>query len=154
MKSILILLAGMVSVALGQITQDEFLDPADFGATETISFPVIDSRDAEIFPDPAGKTDTFDVDLDSKMMVRRGYRVQLIATQEIDVAEEVEARAVDLFGDDVYIVFESPNYKVRVGNFLSVKEAEVFIRTARQNGFPRAWSVPSDVVVLNTNSRY
>ena len=42
-----------------------------------------------------------------------------------------------------YIIFELPNYKLRVGNFLNRKEAENFQKKIVRLGYRTAWVVPT-----------
>ena len=43
----------------------------------------------------------------------------------------------------IYIIFELPNYKLRVGNFLNRKEAESFQKKIVRLGYRTAWVVPT-----------
>jgi len=137
---------------LAKTPQEEFLDPMLLGMPETIRHSSFSTEDEKmVFRE---ETDSFRIDINSEKMVRHGFRIQLAATPSLAQAEELERRALDIFGNEVYLVFESPNYKVRVGNFLTTRDAEDLIRLARLNGFPRAWTVPSDIIINNLNRRY
>jgi len=76
----------------------------------------------------------------------QGFRVQLLATTDEKMAREEKKKAVFKFEDKVYLIFEAPMYKVRVGNCLTRKEAEVLKNIAVRQGFSDAWIVPSLVV--------
>jgi cell division protein FtsN len=54
-----------------------------------------------------------------------GYRVQVLSTDDIDEANRVRAEVYEkATRKEVYIIFEPPFYKVKVGDFTSKAEAE------------------------------
>lgn len=54
-----------------------------------------------------------------------GYRVQVLSTDDIDEANRVRAEIYEKAArKEVYIIFEPPFYKVKVGDFTSKAEAE------------------------------
>ncbi|MCR4438847.1 MAG: SPOR domain-containing protein [bacterium] len=71
----------------------------------------------------------------------QGYRVQIISTPFEEVAREVRKEAVLKFEEPVYMVFDAPYYKVRVGDCLSRFEAEELQQKAIEKGFGQAWVV-------------
>ena len=50
---------------------------------------------------------------------------------------------VKIINEQIYIIFELPNYKLRVGNFLNRKEAENFQKKIVRLGYRTAWVVPT-----------
>ena len=49
-----------------------------------------------------------------------GYRIQVLATTSLTTAKETKASFLQLYEDyKVSIVFEAPNYKVRIGNYVN-----------------------------------
>lgn len=75
-----------------------------------------------------------------------GYRVQILTTQDLSEAIGVKAKADSLLPNyNVYIVYDSPYYKVRVGNFRARYEAAQAVSFIAAHGFPNAWSVPDNV---------
>lgn len=48
-----------------------------------------------------------------------------------------------LIDQKVYIIFELPNYKLRVGDFINRKEAENIQKKIVQLGYRTAWVVPT-----------
>lgn len=75
-----------------------------------------------------------------------GYRVQIIATRSSTKADDLKAALIQKTSLPVYISFESPNYKVRVGNYLTRKEADKAQKTIRSLGYKTAWVVQSRVI--------
>ena len=57
----------------------------------------------------------------------KGYRIQVLSTNKREDAFKVKADLMAAFPDQKsYIIFQSPNFKVRIGNFLKRSEAESF----------------------------
>jgi hypothetical protein len=77
-----------------------------------------------------------------------GFRVQLFATQDIEKAtlekKEVEFAFAEA-GVEVYIEFDSPMYKVRLGDCTTREEAEQLRELARSKGYPTSWIVKTKV---------
>lgn len=75
-----------------------------------------------------------------------GFRVQILTTQTLDKAIRVKAEADSLLPNyNVYIVYDSPYYKVRIGNFRARYEANQAVTYIAGHGFPSAWLVPDNV---------
>ncbi len=75
-----------------------------------------------------------------------GFRVQILTTQTLDKAIKVKAEADSLLPNyNVYIVYDSPYYKVRVGNYRARYEANQAVTYIAEHGFPGAWLVPDNV---------
>ena len=57
----------------------------------------------------------------------KGFRVQVISTSNREDAFKAKADLIAKFPDQKsYIIFQSPNFKVRIGNFLKRDDAENF----------------------------
>lgn len=57
----------------------------------------------------------------------KGYRIQVLSTRSRDDAYKAKAMLLKNFGDEKsYVLFQSPNFKVRVGNFAEKADAEKF----------------------------
>jgi len=80
-------------------------------------------------------------------IVRPGYRVQIFASSGVDAARMVEKEALELFPDGVYLSYDPPNYKIRVGNCLTRKEADILLRKAKSLRYRDAWVIRDNVVV-------
>lgn len=52
-----------------------------------------------------------------------GYRIQIYSGNSLSDAKTQKADFLKLFEIQAYIIFESPNYKVRVGNYMNRFEA-------------------------------
>ena len=57
----------------------------------------------------------------------KGYRIQVISTSRRDDAFKMRADLMTRFPEQkTYVVFQSPNFKVRIGNFIKKEEAEKY----------------------------
>ena len=57
----------------------------------------------------------------------KGFRVQVVSTSNRDQAFKVKGELLSKFPDQKsYALFQSPNFKVRIGNFLKKADAEKF----------------------------
>ena len=76
-----------------------------------------------------------------------GFRVQILLTQEIDQAVQVKDSVDALLPDEwAYIVYDSPYYKVRVGNCEDRALANPLLKKLGSLGFKDAWIVPDNVL--------
>jgi len=63
--------------------------------------------------------------LSKKTRLEDGFRLMLLSTPDRNKAMELRSRLLQLFPEHkVYSVFQSPNIKVKFGNFLEREEAE------------------------------
>ena len=74
-----------------------------------------------------------------------GYRVQVFSGRESEPARAVESRISAVYPHAVYLVFEAPLYKLRVGNFISRDEAVAACDSLRAGGYRDAWVVKTHV---------
>ncbi|MBN2089330.1 SPOR domain-containing protein [candidate division KSB1 bacterium] len=79
-----------------------------------------------------------------------GWRVQICALADESAARRLQQRAEDVFEKyqsfKVYLTYDSPYYKVRIGDFTSRTEADRLKTIAIQKGFPDAWVVRTNVL--------
>ncbi len=55
----------------------------------------------------------------------RGYRIQVISTNKRDQAFRIKAELLSRFPDQKsYTMFQSPYFKIRIGNFIKKEDAE------------------------------
>ena len=70
-----------------------------------------------------------------------GYRVQILATIQLAKAEQLQKDLSSILNQKIYIVFEAPNYKVRVGNFIDRNKAENFRKNIVKKGYSSSWII-------------
>jgi hypothetical protein len=57
----------------------------------------------------------------------KGYRLQILNTRSRDDAFKLKASLLENFPDEkVYVLYQSPYFKVRIGNFINRSDAEGF----------------------------
>ena len=78
---------------------------------------------------------------DSIQIIIEGFRVQVLATRDQVNGERLRNKLSESFLENIYIIFESPNYKVRMGNFIDRRDAETLRRNLAKKGYPSAWII-------------
>ncbi len=86
---------------------------------------------------------------DSKSFIP-GWRVQLGAFPTMAQAEATAAKARQHFTEPVYVEYQAPKYKVRVGDFLTKDDARHMVNRAKSQDYKDAWPV-EDLVVRPGN---
>ncbi len=84
---------------------------------------------------------------DTSKIIINGYRVQVLATKYAEKADSLKQVLRDSFGDEVYVTYEAPNYKVRVGNSVDRKQAEGIQDKLKKMGYSSAWIIRTRVEV-------
>ncbi len=74
-----------------------------------------------------------------------GYRVQLISTRYEAEARTVKLDAMLTFKENVYVIFDDPYYKIRIGDCLTRFDANVLQEEAADKNFNEAWVVRTNV---------
>ncbi|MEX1139725.1 MAG: SPOR domain-containing protein [Bacteroidota bacterium] len=82
----------------------------------------------------------------------QGFRVQIFASASIDEATAAQRVARNQIGDSVYVVYDPPVYKVRIGDFASRLEANQRLTRAVHMGYDDAWVV-ADKIYLRRVTR-
>jgi hypothetical protein len=125
----------------------EDFDPATLGQDDFVVVPTpkASSRDSTVIE----PRDMNPVESPQEEGVQ-GFRIQLLATKIEDQAREEQRKAIFKFQERVYLDFESPYYKLRVGDCATRKEAETLRNKAVTLGFDNPWIVQSKI---NRNTR-
>jgi hypothetical protein len=77
----------------------------------------------------------------------QGYRIQIFASSRIDEALLAKQTAAQLITtDSLYIVFDPPVYKLRVGDYRTRLDANRALASIIQKGYPDAWIVSDRIV--------
>jgi len=87
----------------------------------------------------------FLLSLDSVQSVSEGYRVQVLATRYFERADSLAVIMKNTVSDSVYVDFEAPNYKVRIGDFIERDSAESLQQELVQMGYNSAWILRSRI---------
>jgi hypothetical protein len=82
-----------------------------------------------------------------KEEIVQGFRIQLFSSSNIDEATAIKNDAAPKFiSDSIYVVFDAPVYKVRVGDFINRYEANQRLPEFVAQGYRDAWVVPDRVL--------
>jgi len=128
-----------------RVAQDESFDPFSLREDDLMKLP--DSR----LKSSAGQGESGGSRSSAGGALREaaGFRVQLIATESETLARQIEQDALMDFQESVYLTFDPPNYKVRVGDCISRADANVLLGKAVNSGFGNAWVVQCRVKVAD-----
>jgi cell division septation protein DedD len=74
-----------------------------------------------------------------------GYRVQIFASSTNEGAENIASEARFKFTEKVYVEYEAPYYKVRVGDYKNRADVEILREKSKNLGYPDAWIVQTEV---------
>ena len=122
--------------------QSDFLKPSDFDDNPpkfpTVNLPSFSNQEV------------LDTNLsDMEINLVKGYRVQIVISQDEEELKNLQNEIEKSIDEKIYIIFELPNYKLRVGNFLNRKEADNFQNTIDRLGYRTAWVVPTMIELEN-----
>jgi hypothetical protein len=79
-----------------------------------------------------------------------GFRVQILATKNIETASLFEQEASERFGHldhKTYLIFEAPLYKIRIGDCKERTQAEELRDLAMQYGYRESFIVKSKIQI-------
>lgn len=82
---------------------------------------------------------SIDKSLDSNITEIEGFRVQVFATQDRGKADILQKELALKFKENIYIIFEAPNYKLRIGDFLDRDKAEMLRKELADSSYPSSW---------------
>lgn len=117
------------------ILKDDVVIPPPKWEVEKIDYDAL-------LPPELKMIDTSHISLDEMV---QGFRVQIGFFSVVDYAIELSDKANSLFEDDVYLDFDAPNHKVRVGDCVSRKDANTLLEEAKTLGFSNAFIIPTKV---------
>ncbi|MBM3328949.1 MAG: SPOR domain-containing protein [Calditrichaeota bacterium] len=84
--------------------------------------------------------------------LRDGYRVQVFSGYDQSLARRAESSIREMTGLPTYMLYEAPQYKVRVGEFPTREGAVNLCDSLRRSGFPDAWVVRSTISLFPTTN--
>lgn len=127
------------------VEMDESFNPLDLYEP---SLPILDgSMIYEIITDIQEPSAADRIDRDSARVVEKmGWKVQLYSSTDFYQADTLFLKAVDDFIDqEVVKEFNSPYYKIRVGNCTTREEAEKLLERAIDLNYRDAWIIRTPV---------
>jgi len=78
---------------------------------------------------------------ESEKIFKTLYRVQVFATKFPQEAYQIADSLKEKFKKNIYVEYESPYYKVRLGDFEKEDDAQKFLRVVRSKGYFESWVV-------------
>jgi hypothetical protein len=79
--------------------------------------------------------------------VVQGFRIQVFSSSGVDEATLMKDVVTGKFiSDSVYMVYDAPVYKVRVGDFVNRYEASQRLPEFTEKGYRDAWIVPDRII--------
>ena len=75
-----------------------------------------------------------------------GFRIQVVSTNDLNLANSMANEIKEKFSFQAYIIFDSPNYKLRLGDFNSRKNAELIKKDLVKNGYNKSWIIRTKVL--------
>lgn len=100
--------------------------------------------------DAAVETAVDSLSLSPEKVIVPGWRIQICALRDAVKAREIFKMAEDVFEKynylKVYFAYDSPYYKVRIGDCISRYNADRLLQFAIASGFADAWVVKTDVI--------
>jgi hypothetical protein len=82
------------------------------------------------------------------------YRIQLFTSKTYGPAAREQKIAREVFDKDIYLDYEVPYYKVRIGDFLTFDDAETYLPAAVEAGYRNAWVVKVMVNIRQLEQPY
>jgi len=125
-------------ILLSGFAQDNKTDTVVFGANHIVHK---DQR-VDLF---GKKMSEYNESLALKIQLVNGYRLMLLNTTDRDLAMKVRSSLLQQFPDHkVYMTFQSPYIKLKIGNFIDNAEAEKFKKQIIDQKI-----VPGNIYLLN-----
>jgi hypothetical protein len=76
----------------------------------------------------------------------KGFRIQVISTRDREKAFSIKTDLLNKYPEEkVYVMFQSPNFKVRIGNFVKREDAEK-LRLQLNKTFTNGVFIVDDVI--------
>jgi len=87
-----------------------------------------------------------------RITTQEGYRLQIFESSSVEETNRTLRKFERSLKDSVYMVFEAPLYKLRLGNFVTKEEAEKQKVNLNKKGYKNIWIVRSRIEQSSKNS--
>ena len=87
---------------------------------------------------------------DTVHWVTDGFRVQVLASNSITKADSLSNILNSTLEDSVYVVYETPNYKVRIGDYVVREDADKMRQNLHKMGYRSAWVIRTRITPQRT----
>ena len=122
--------------------QSDFIKPSDFEDNPP-KFPIV------VMPSFSSYDSVSSDSTEALNIFTRGYRIQVMISQDENELITLKNNLEQSINHKIYIIFELPNYKLRIGNFINRKEAENIQKQILRLGYRTAWVVPTMIEIEN-----
>ena len=139
---LIILLFSIISILHGQNNKIKF-DPNKLRDPEPKWPKIVNPINSE------NLSNQDSVSFDPASIVIEGFRIQLFATRDRFNAEKFQIDLGKIYDNKIYVIFEAPNYKVRIGNFIDRNRAEKVRSEFSKKGYPSAWIIRTKIEPIN-----
>ncbi|RKX22289.1 MAG: hypothetical protein DRP35_02310 [Candidatus Zixiibacteriota bacterium] len=135
-----------------ELSRDKDIIPEKFPQTGEISSFIFQSKDTIV----NDTSSSFPVDIPEEIdtLNSQVFRVQLFTSKLYGDAKEEAKVAEEIFDRPVFIDYEVPYFKVRVGNFGDKDSAEDYQMTTKTVGYSSAWVVLVNINIKETKPLY
>ena len=99
-------------------------------------------------------TEVVDLPVEVDTLGSQAYRIQVFTSKLYGEARRAVRVAEEIFDRPVYVDYEVPNFKVRVGSFSNREDAEDYLPRVRAAGYSTAWVVMVNVAVKQAAPLY
>ena len=86
-----------------------------------------------------------------RITTQEGYRLQIFESSSVEETNRTLQKFERSLKDSIYMVFEAPLYKLRLGNFITKKEAEKQKENLNKKGYKNIWIVRSRIEQSSKN---
>lgn len=87
---------------------------------------------------------------DTVHWVTDGFRVQILASKSMTKADSLSELLNTALDDSAYVVYETPNYKVRIGDYVVREDAEKMRQKLQNMGYRSAWVIRTRITPQRT----
>jgi len=87
---------------------------------------------------------------DTVHWVTEGFRVQVIASKSMTKSDSLSSILNATLTDSAYVIYETPNYKVRVGDYVAREDADKMRESLNKMGYRSAWVIRTRITPQQT----
>lgn len=95
-----------------------------------------------------------DIPDDTDSLNSQAFRIQIFSSKKFGESQHAKVVAEEIFDRPVFLDYEVPYYKIRVGNFATRDKAETYQQRVKSSGYKNAWVVVVIVNVKETTPMY
>ncbi len=133
------------------VSEEELASREEFDPSILSDRFIIEQPDLRAY-DTIQAADVNDLDYSNKSLAVEdssvsvpGYRIQIFSSSSFTRSNELyQTVRMEILEEHVYLVYDAPFYKIRVGNYLDRDDAEDFRLELRRN-YPDSWIVRTEV---------